>query len=1060
MTVTGSASAATSGPSGAAASGGGVTFVPASGAVVGLNYYDGRFLRADDLNLERRSQRGYVELSNRSGSSGPVRGFDLSGLGTGRLHLSAGLATAPRGQVLHLPEDVQASVTDLLPGGSGSGSGMGSGMGNGTGTAAATGFEPCSTASTPGGGGTVTVAGTALYLVCLTSASSLQGTAEVVGRLCEGCVTATDRPYLVDGVTLLLRPLTLDTQPFTLPGTTTPDIHLRSQVASAFFAVERTAAGAMSAQALASTLWSVGAVSQAGDDAVVLGVLGWNGNQITLLDPWTARRESMQSPPSVYWAGRLEQRPLPVFLAQVLQFQDQLSAAPAAPGGSRQELVDRGFVELPSAGYLPVTPETSDLRDRLSAQFGPGVQLWLSAVRRDQVPHEFERAQHMDRISLLRGLHDEAHREQVDILVPDGLITAAQGGLGFAVDFALGQDVGAALDVARDNPRGTARGQGAGRVEPGPGFNARAALAVALPRAADALARLLRPADDEGSGAAAFLADTRTSPAVDTPAPGLLRSLADRVQAASAAPRVRAAGSLAAVPVGTFRVAAVAASLTVDDDPFELADGKATRFQFEGSAYQPGTRPIAANLQAWGTLTRKFSSGGQVTVSATGGFALSGSGLGSPDRGGTFEDRILLLTRSAQDGETVTVRDNASSLVVDLHWKGDPVHAEASLRRRKAGQQAGGEGDPPPIAALTAVQDAGIGRAGNTYHDSAASALALLAAAHTDPEYAEREYQRLFPPDDRSAATVQARRDWVLFRRRRREDREGDPVTPVALDSVTVQVLRVEGIEEAKRVVDVLLGSAAGDWPSGWKATDVVYLGGTTTMLTPAASWQQRYRACDGADAVAFAGYAPASGSLGALVGTGRLRALLGALPPGVTPDPGLPTVPVVPPAGLQPAPGTDGSAFLVSYLPGPVPVPTLAVRALLVSVQNGAAVAAVGKPEPALTTDVDPFAALAEGGIGTLDTAKVATQLRTFLKTNGIRMADVRTVLWTHSSVSTSDAQQWQDLAQTVETAVTGMSEVRQVTPGARFGLDFTRTDTDLVAQLFLLVSPFSPIN
>ena len=45
---------------------------------IGLNFFDGRFLRAADLNLEHQSLRGYSDLGNRAGGYGVVHGLELS----------------------------------------------------------------------------------------------------------------------------------------------------------------------------------------------------------------------------------------------------------------------------------------------------------------------------------------------------------------------------------------------------------------------------------------------------------------------------------------------------------------------------------------------------------------------------------------------------------------------------------------------------------------------------------------------------------------------------------------------------------------------------------------------------------------------------------------------------------------------------------------------------------------------------------------------------------------------------------------------------------------------
>ncbi|MET7971004.1 hypothetical protein [Micromonospora sp. NPDC005305] len=482
----------------------GLTFVPTDTPLVGLNYFDGRFLRAADLNQERRAQRAYVEFANRAGGPGVVHGYDVSKRSDTRLGLSAGLAVDPQGRMLYLPEAVEADATALLT----------PAPDSPVVETPSVGFTSCAR-SVVATSGTV-VGTTTLYLVCLSQAQQMCGETEVFGRLCaDACVTPTDAPYLVDGVTLSLRPLVLSAALPALPGTTRPEVHLRSQVAAAYFAEEWQQGGSLlSAAELGLHRWCAGAppaagAPLAGADVVPLAVLGWDGAQITLLDSWIARRERMTAPPRSYWDGRLELRPWPVFLAQVLQFQcqlaelhgalpaplqhgvgadrpsdparallqrsaqvieqlvDELSRAGHPPAAARtadlfkarvtqalktapaastsaQVLLDNGFVELPPAGYLPVCLSTgAPLRRQMENLLGPGVDLRLCAIRQDQIAHELERATHMRRISLLHGIEHPDAREPVDVLVPDGTlhpVGATGTGVSLAVDIAVGTE--------------------------------------------------------------------------------------------------------------------------------------------------------------------------------------------------------------------------------------------------------------------------------------------------------------------------------------------------------------------------------------------------------------------------------------------------------------------------------------------------------------------------------------------------------------------------------------------------------------------------------------------
>ena len=108
--------------------------------------------------------------------------------------------------------------------------------------------------------------------------------------------------------------------------------------------------------------------------------------------------------------------------ADLYQISSQLAGADlgAGPLPVDRQLLQAGFVELPPAGYLPVVPGQQPLADQLSRMFGEGVDLAYHAVRHDEIAHLVEEAQHMDRISLTRGLDDPTQLEQVEIFVPDG----------------------------------------------------------------------------------------------------------------------------------------------------------------------------------------------------------------------------------------------------------------------------------------------------------------------------------------------------------------------------------------------------------------------------------------------------------------------------------------------------------------------------------------------------------------------------------------------------------------------------------------------------------------
>ena len=239
-----------------------------------------------------------------------------------------------------------------------------------------------------------------------------------------------------------------------------------------------------------------------GRDEVVIGLLAREGGVNRVIDAWSGRRERMEAQARGYWQGRMAMRPWNVYLAQILQFQCQLSGVfsdndvvvtvpyncdqirtvldearkeiealqktyaestkklvEALAGGKPTQaeakqlaeqvqgsyaelfelseklsgveagqgalpanrlLLNSGFVQLPPAGYLPVQPGKTPLFEQLSRLFGEGVRLFLRAARADVLPHLLEEAQHMERISLTKGLDLAGALEEVEIFVPDG----------------------------------------------------------------------------------------------------------------------------------------------------------------------------------------------------------------------------------------------------------------------------------------------------------------------------------------------------------------------------------------------------------------------------------------------------------------------------------------------------------------------------------------------------------------------------------------------------------------------------------------------------------------
>ncbi len=442
----------------------GLTFVDPATVLTRLWYFDGKFLRAEGFRRDQQYVRSLVALSNQANGHGVVHGFDVR-RGTGdRITVDGGLAIAPSGKVVHLPSGVPLSVTELIERSFGDLAPDPAGHGSAE-------FGRCPPEAADDD--VTVVPPRPVYVLTVASAEALCGEEERFGQLCEGaCATETDRELVVEGVRFRLHELDLQ-----LPVSTRvpfDERHLRSQVATAYFAREaRSPGSAISGAGLRSGVWCDGADAVAGEE-VPLAVLGRSGSGGVWLDMWTARRELIETNPHRYWAGRLAMRPWPVFGAHLLQFQCQLTDAPVDGGGdgggpcaderaalaetdrvlttllsararipaaadrldrlrlqiadvlsgnlaspSGSLFVDRGLVTVPSGGYVPVRPDRP-VEEQVRALFGPGVDLRFCAVRADFVPEALQEAQHMERISLTRGIDDPSDIEEVDVLVPGG----------------------------------------------------------------------------------------------------------------------------------------------------------------------------------------------------------------------------------------------------------------------------------------------------------------------------------------------------------------------------------------------------------------------------------------------------------------------------------------------------------------------------------------------------------------------------------------------------------------------------------------------------------------
>ena len=191
---------------------GGVTVIDPSTPLRRLNYFDGKFLRADDFNVEQAYLRQLVGLSNQGLGAGVVYGYDTVQGSGDTVQIGPGLAIDPSGKVLLLQQTVTQSVQALID------------------ASAKLAAAPLDASGKPGGFGdcvevaappppTVLQTGN-LWVIAICAAEALCGQQDVYGIACQdACVSTSDRPYRLDGIVLRAIPLQLVTP---LPTRSTP----------------------------------------------------------------------------------------------------------------------------------------------------------------------------------------------------------------------------------------------------------------------------------------------------------------------------------------------------------------------------------------------------------------------------------------------------------------------------------------------------------------------------------------------------------------------------------------------------------------------------------------------------------------------------------------------------------------------------------------------------------------------------------------------------------------------------------------------------------------------
>jgi hypothetical protein len=418
----------------------------AAGDIVSLNARDGLFLRAEHLEAIQAYARDLSTSIGIAAGTGVVYGFDVTiDQAKSQLAVEPGLAIGPTGQPIRSAAFATVSLKrdDLPP-----------------------------------------LQGDGFWVIEVNSIETSFGSEPTYGNVCDDPCSgsgAAIQPWTDHGASVSLRADAIGGLDTVGPSAK------RCWLASHYFDRERrrrrpwlVPSDAKQINSLIDHDWTKGA-AQPVPAGVPIGTIQLIGETLAL-DVWTARRGCSGPLADEALKARLAMRPLNVFLAEVFQFQDQLSSAmgrltlvpdidavdrrSAARAGlidaARGTMLEKspefqtvlakwsppddlgltplgppslralGFDELPPAGYLPF--RDGKLEEQLHAWFDPGVDWRVCHVRADHVATAVNAAQHLDRIPLTLP---RDVKPVVDILVPDvpadleGLFTEAYGWIAF-----------------------------------------------------------------------------------------------------------------------------------------------------------------------------------------------------------------------------------------------------------------------------------------------------------------------------------------------------------------------------------------------------------------------------------------------------------------------------------------------------------------------------------------------------------------------------------------------------------------------------------------------------
>lgn len=308
--------------------------VVATAALRSVNFFNGRLLTGDDLQLEQTTNVARLARAGRLAGGGVAYGLEVSAafsstVGAPVVTVAAGLGVTAAGDPLELPVATDLSLYAADPVSGAEPGGL---------------FAACQ----PYAPGTYS-AGAGVYVLTVAPAQQGEGLAPVsgLGNQSAPCNVAV----IAEALTFRLIRLAVDKD--VLADTA----HLRNRVAASCFGYDAiTIAADAPFGAPATSYGTIDALraQTMSDHELALGLIGWSVDAgIQFVDLWSVRRRITPAIAEGDWASFVAARRSAEAEAMFLQFQAQIGDL-VATGSPGQLVIGDSFERLPPVGLLPL----------------------------------------------------------------------------------------------------------------------------------------------------------------------------------------------------------------------------------------------------------------------------------------------------------------------------------------------------------------------------------------------------------------------------------------------------------------------------------------------------------------------------------------------------------------------------------------------------------------------------------------------------------------------------------------------------------------------------------